>query len=338
MKHRWFSFIAASVGACVLFAAERAEACTGPSGYTCGDVGVVAAPANANLIVFRSAYAGTLTQKLVRGAAAPTLRLSSGGADVPFDVTADPNMPGYWLVKPRTPVQAGEKYTLSWDAVCTPAEIAASVAADKDKAGGGSQEVTIPAASTPIASLGALTAQAAKAKHECSCYVGAKDPAAELLPRLAEAVATELRAYDGRSVTKLTVDGTVVDDAPWAAQLASCNGGVLASCVSGGTVGVAPGRHRVGFRVAIAGLAAPLSADVEIGTDEACATPDGGTPASAPSTADGGATGAPSAAGPSTASGGGCTSSPAGLAGGTLAPFAALAAFAALRRRGRRAG
>ena len=340
MKYSMVAALSVALGAWVAFSPGRAEACTGPLGYTCGGIGVVAAPADANTLVFRNAYAPVLTKKLVRSTETPVLRLtSSGGQDVPFAVTADANLPGYWLVKPTTPVQTGERYTLRWEAACTAEEIAASGAFDKEKAAGGSVEVTIPAASPPPTSLGTVshTGPTRSSGQSCSCSVVRNVDGVEVLPKLDPAMATKLLAYQGMSLTQMTVDGVALDDPPWAQTATACSGAIFGSCKDASETGIGPGMHQVGFRVVIAGVAAPLTAETPV--DFTCREPvpfgEGGAPPN-----DGGATSdasLPAATAESNEVGcGACTASTTGLAGGTLVPLAALLALGAVRRRARK--
>lgn len=341
MKHWMMACLSLAIGAGVAFAPSRAEACTGPLGYACGGVGVVASPAEAGTIVFRAPYAATLTNKLVRSTATPTLHLAdSTGNDVPFTVTADPNLPGYWVMKGSSPLQAGAKYTVRWDALCTAPEIASSVAPDREKAAGGSAEVTLPAPAPVPTSLGTLglVGPTRTAEQSCSCSVARAVDSVEALPKLDPTVAAQLAAYEGMSVTELTVDGVALDEAPWELKTTSCNGGVLASCTSATDAGVGPGVHQVGFRVVIAGVAAPLTAQTSVDFNCTTPAPDAGgpPPVDAGNTSPDASTPGASNDSGSSSSCGVTTASTAGVASGMLAPFAALLGLAALRRRNRK--
>lgn len=71
MKHSMVAALSLALGAWIALSPDCAEACTGPLGYTCGGIGVVAAPADANTLVFRNAYAPVSAKKLVRSTATP---------------------------------------------------------------------------------------------------------------------------------------------------------------------------------------------------------------------------------------------------------------------------
>lgn len=131
----------------------------------------------------------------------------------------------------------------------------------------------------------------AQQRESCSCSVVRNVDGVEVLPKLDAAVATKLLAYEGMSLTQMTVDGVALDDPPWAQTATACSGAILGSCKDTTETGIGPGVHRVGFRVVLAGVAAPLTAETPV--DFTCSDPvplgEGGAPPPSPPS-DAGAT------------------------------------------------
>jgi len=290
-------------------ASRPARACSGPYAYVCSGAGAVAAPENAQMFVFRGAYeaSGAAGSGLRRSTRRPVLHLTDArGADVAFSLNADENLAGYWLVRPTVTLAAGEKYTLRWEAVCSPAEIATSLAPDRDKAAGAEVTLIVPAPAPPPA-LGTLQLAGPLRRANARCSCGPLGPFDEVGVRatLDSGAAASLAPYAGMATTVAIVDGVAIDEAPWARRATGCEGeGILnASCTPGVDTGIAPGVHRVGLRVTVAGTSAPLVAEQNVHLDcaappsaaaDAGALPDGGRD-SAVDASDAGAAGASSA-------------------------------------------
>ncbi len=280
-----------AMGALAWTAEHPALACQGPYAYVCSGAGAVAAPANAQMFVFRAAYdvplAPVVPGGLRRSTKPPVLHLTDAlGRDVPFSLAADANLAGYWLVRPAVTIAAGEKYRLRWDALCSAAEIATSVAFDRAQAAGAEIELTVPAAA-PAPALGTLqiAGPIRRANVLCSCDVTA-GPFEEvgINAYLTPSAVASLAPYAGMTSTQTILDGVAIDEAPWAKRATGCFGdGVLkASCTPGVETGITPGTHRVALRVAIAGTSVPLVVEQTVNFDCNAPTrdaPDGGTAA-----------------------------------------------------------
>lgn len=312
-----FSF-AVAIGALALGAAPRAaHACTGPLGHLCSGARAVAGPANTQTIVFESVKALDATNQQVW--ATPVLHLTKGGADVPFDMTPDPNVPGRFLVKPKSPVAAGEIYTLRWDALCSPDALKSSTAGDAQKAAGAEVDVSIPAAAPLPTVLGTVSVKGPYVQTHAasSCDANPKTfTEVAAAPKLETDPALAPYADVARTVT--TVDGVAIDEPPWAQRATTGPGNILiASCDPSVDTGISPGPHKIGFRAFVAGLDTPLAAETDV--DFSCAAAQSGGDAG------------PAAQAPAS-SGSSCATRTARAGGGAHVAFG-LVAIALVRRR-----
>ncbi len=228
-------------------------------------------------------------------------------------------------MKPKSPVAAGDVYTLRWDAPCSPEALKSSTAVDAQKAAGAEVGVTIPAAAPLPAMLGAVSVKGpyvqTRAASSCDANPKAFTEVA-VAPKL-ESDPT-LAPYADVAHTVMTVDGVAIDEAPWAQRATTGPGNILiASCDPSVDTGISPGPHEIGFRAFVAGLDTPLAAETDV--DFSCAA--------APSGGDAGpAAQAQPPASSSSSSGSSCAASTAGAGAGTLVPFG-LVAIALVRRR-----